>query len=60
MGEGQQLPENQNMTPFKLTFFGGFDLIFTDHTAINMNEKKNKALLVYPALHPNKIHQRFT
>lgn len=59
-GYGQQLPENQTMTHYKLTLFGGFDLTASDHTAINISAKKSKALLGYLALHPNKIHQRET
>ncbi len=60
MGDGQQLPGNQTMTHYKLMLFGGFDLTSSNHTSININAKKTKALLVYLALHPNKIHQRET
>jgi len=60
MGQGQQSPENQAMMPYKLTLFGGFELTSPNRTAINISAKKAKALLVYLALHPNKIHQRET
>jgi DNA-binding SARP family transcriptional activator/predicted ATPase len=59
-GHGQQSPENQAMTPYKLTLFGGFELTSPNRTAINISAKKAKALLVYLALHPNKTHQRET
>ncbi len=48
------------MTSYKLTLFGGFELTSPNRTAINISAKKAKALLVYLALHPNKIHQRET
>ncbi len=48
------------MTLYKLTLFGGFDLISSDHSSVSISAKKAKALLTYLALQPNKAHQRET
>ncbi len=48
------------MTQYKLTLFGGFNLISPDDAPVSISAKKAKALLAYLALHPNKAQQRDT